>query len=149
MFGEPGQGITPHKDLPRIHQRIHSRAGSHLEGPVVERSAHFAFNLVTCRQEELFDALLDFYTDKEGNALPDVLKSFDIDPARILEAKAKAGTYRVFLELHIEQSVVLEQNRKQIGIVTGIKGPHWIKGSFVGESNHAGGTPMNMRQIWV
>lgn len=112
-----------------------------------EEGARFGSGLIGSKAiaGSSLDAPLDFYTDKEGNALPDVLKSFDIDPARILEAKAKAGTYRVFLELHIEQSVVLEQNRKQIGIVTGIKGPHWIKGSFVGESNHAGGTPMNMR----
>ena len=72
--------------------------------------------------------------------------AFGIDPERIAEAKANPGTYRAFLELHIEQSVVLEQHQKQIGIVTGIKGPYWVRGSFIGESNHAGGTPMNMRR---
>lgn len=92
------------------------------------------------------DAPLEAYTDKEGRVLPEVLRAFGIDPERIAEAKANPGTYRAFLELHIEQSVVLEQHQKQIGIVTGIKGPYWVRGSFIGESNHAGGTPMNMRR---
>lgn len=112
-----------------------------------EEGARFGSGMIGSRAiaGSSLDAPLEAYTDKEGNVLPDVLRSFGLDPGRIFEAKAAAGTYRAFLELHIEQSVVLEQSQKQIGIVTGIKGPHWIRGSFFGESNHAGGTPMNMR----
>jgi allantoate deiminase len=88
---------------------------------------------------------LDSYSDRDGVRLPDALKSFGLDPDKVLSAAAPKDTYSAFLELHIEQSAVLEQQNRQIGIVSGIKGVHWIQGSFTGESNHAGGTPMNMR----
>ena len=113
-----------------------------------EEGARFGSGMIGSRAiaGSSLEAPLETYRDKEGNVLPDVLRAFGIDPGRILEAEAAAGTYRAFLELHIEQSIVLDQSHKQIGIVTGIKGPYWIRGHFVGEPNHAGGTPMNMRR---
>lgn len=88
---------------------------------------------------------LDAYTDRDGIRLADALREFGLDPGRVLDAAAPKDTYKAFLELHIEQSIVLEQQKKQVGIVSGIKGAYWIRGSFTGESNHAGGTPMAMR----
>ena len=88
---------------------------------------------------------LDSYVDRDGVHLVDALKNFGIAPEKVLNAAAPKDTYSAFLELHIEQSAVLEQQQKQIGIVSGIKGVYWIRGSFTGEANHAGGTPMNMR----
>ncbi len=91
------------------------------------------------------DAPLENYVDKNGNTLPETMMAFGIDPSKLLDATAAPGEYNAFIELHIEQSIVLEQHAKQIGIVTGIKGPYWIRGCFTGESNHAGGTPMSLR----
>lgn len=46
------------------------------------------------------------------------------------------------LELHIEQANALEQQQKDIGIVTSIRGPsRWIV-SLEGRFDHSGGTPM-------
>lgn len=88
---------------------------------------------------------LEAYKDQDGVLLADALRDIGIDPGRVLEAAAPKDTYKAFLELHIEQSIILEQQKKQVGIVSGIKGAYWIRGSFTGESNHAGGTPMDMR----
>lgn len=88
---------------------------------------------------------LKSYSDRDGVRLVDALQAIGIAPDKVLNAAAPKGTYSAFLELHIEQSAVLEQQRKQIGIVSGIKGVYWMRGSFTGEANHAGGTPMNMR----
>lgn len=89
---------------------------------------------------------LEKYIDKDGKNLYDAMTECEYHPDKLTEAYAPKGRYKSFIELHIEQGIVLEQERKQIGIVTGIKGPYWIKGFFEGESNHAGGTPMNMRK---
>jgi N-carbamoyl-L-amino-acid hydrolase len=50
------------------------------------------------------------------------------------------------LELHIEQGGILEREKIQIGVVEGIVGiVHW-EVTVEGFANHAGATPMNMRQ---
>ena len=50
-----------------------------------------------------------------------------------------------FIELHIEQGPVLEQEGKTIGVVEGVQGICWMEFSFEGTSNHAGTTPMALR----
>lgn len=52
---------------------------------------------------------------------------------------------RAFLELHIEQGPVLEREGDVIGAVTGVQGISWTEVVLRGTSNHAGTTPMNMR----
>jgi beta-ureidopropionase / N-carbamoyl-L-amino-acid hydrolase len=51
-----------------------------------------------------------------------------------------------FLELHVEQGPVLEREGVTIGAVTGVQGISWTEVVFDGVSNHAGTTPMAMRQ---
>jgi N-carbamoyl-L-amino-acid hydrolase len=50
-----------------------------------------------------------------------------------------------YVELHIEQGPVLEANGCDIGVVTGVQGISWQELTVVGQSNHAGTTPMDMR----
>ena len=50
-----------------------------------------------------------------------------------------------FLELHIEQGPLLEREGIDIGVVTGVQGLSWWEVTVKGSSNHAGTTPMNLR----
>ena len=50
-----------------------------------------------------------------------------------------------FVELHVEQGPVLEAEGIGIGAVTGVQGISWQELTIVGQSNHAGTTPMAMR----
>jgi N-carbamoyl-L-amino-acid hydrolase len=50
-----------------------------------------------------------------------------------------------YVELHIEQGPVLEAEDITIGAVTGVQGISWTELTIVGQSNHAGTTPMSMR----
>jgi N-carbamoyl-L-amino-acid hydrolase len=68
------------------------------------------------------------------------------DPARLAEVKRSSGDIKAFLELHIEQGAVLEKEKIDIGIVEGIVGIEWWDVTIEGVANHAGTTPMNMRQ---
>jgi N-carbamoyl-L-amino-acid hydrolase len=65
--------------------------------------------------------------------------------ARLGEAARGRGDVACYLELHIEQGGVLEQAGVQIGVVEGIVGLRWFEITAVGESNHAGTTPMDQR----
>lgn len=51
-----------------------------------------------------------------------------------------------FVELHIEQGPVLEAEGITIGAVTGVQGISWTEFTVVGQSNHAGTTPMALRR---
>ncbi|MEI6895643.1 MAG: Zn-dependent hydrolase [Colwellia sp.] len=51
-----------------------------------------------------------------------------------------------FIELHIEQGPVLDEQKIDIGIVEGVQGISWQEITLTGVSNHAGTTPMQYRQ---
>ena len=50
-----------------------------------------------------------------------------------------------FVELHIEQGPMLEANGVRIGAVTSVQGISWQEVTIMGQSNHAGTTPMSLR----
>ncbi|WP_190810186.1 Zn-dependent hydrolase [Flagellimonas sp. S3867] len=68
------------------------------------------------------------------------------DTTRIADVHRKKGDMAAFLELHIEQGGILEKENLNIGIVEGIVGLKWWDVVFTGFANHAGTTPMNVRQ---
>ena len=57
----------------------------------------------------------------------------------------KPGMVKAMIELHIEQSLVLESKGIAIGVVEGINGIKQFMVSLTGVSNHAGATPMGLR----
>jgi N-carbamoyl-L-amino-acid hydrolase len=82
---------------------------------------------------------------QSGKIVRDGIKFLGGDPDRITEAKRKPGSIRAYIELHIEQGAVLEQQHVQIGIVEGIVGILDSEVAVEGFSNHAGTTPMDQR----
>jgi len=84
--------------------------------------------------------------DKDGILYRDALLEKGYDPENIHRAKREKGSIAAYLEIHIEQAVQLERKKVSVGIVTGIAGPRWYRFTVLGESGHAGSTPMNMRK---
>ncbi|MGA5688173.1 M20 family metallo-hydrolase [Cytobacillus pseudoceanisediminis] len=62
------------------------------------------------------------------------------------DEKHRLRDIKYFIELHVEQGPILEKNNKLIGIVEGIQGISWLNVKVVGETNHAGPTPMENRK---
>jgi len=60
---------------------------------------------------------------------------------------APTGQFRAdcFVELHIEQGPVLENEGYEIGAVESVQGISWTEYQLFGTSNHAGTTPMHLR----
>jgi N-carbamoyl-L-amino-acid hydrolase len=50
-----------------------------------------------------------------------------------------------YVELHIEQGPVLEQENMNIGVVEGVQGIRWIAFTLRGAAAHAGSTPIHLR----
>lgn len=84
--------------------------------------------------------------DKDGISLYDALKQAGYDPDRLEDARINNGDIYAFMEMHIEQGPVLEQEKYQIGIVTAIAAPTRFKVLIEGRADHSGNTPMNMRK---
>ncbi|WP_174614462.1 Zn-dependent hydrolase [Virgibacillus ihumii] len=62
------------------------------------------------------------------------------------DEKNRLQRAHAFLELHIEQGPILENERITIGAVEGIKGMSWLEVKVTGEGGHAGPTPMPLRK---
>lgn len=74
------------------------------------------------------------------------IKAIGGDPDNISSCIRKKGDFQAWIELHIEQGGILEKEKLQIGVVEGIVGiVHW-EVTVEGFANHAGATPMNLRQ---
>ncbi len=114
-----------------------------------------------------------FFTDEEGSRFaPDMLGSLvfvggmpieealDLiaadDHARLgdeLERIGYAGSTpcptaagpHAYVELHIEQGPILEAEGVTIGVVEGVQGISWTEIVVIGQSAHAGTTPMRLR----
>ncbi|MGI9546007.1 MAG: Zn-dependent hydrolase, partial [Flavobacteriaceae bacterium] len=68
------------------------------------------------------------------------------DTTKLSDVKRPIGSLAAFLELHIEQGAILDEENLDIGIVDGIVGLNWWDVEITGFANHAGTTPMNRRQ---
>ncbi len=68
------------------------------------------------------------------------------NPEKLDRVARKDGDIKAFLEIHIEQGKILETKNIDIGVVEGIVGISWWNITIEGFSNHAGTTPMDMRQ---
>jgi N-carbamoyl-L-amino-acid hydrolase len=51
-----------------------------------------------------------------------------------------------FFEIHIEQGPYLEQEGRDIGVVTGVQAMRWYEATVTGQDTHAGTTPMPGRR---
>jgi beta-ureidopropionase / N-carbamoyl-L-amino-acid hydrolase len=114
-----------------------------------------------------------FFTDEEGSRFaPDMLGSLvfvggmpleealDVraaDGARLGDELARIGyagplpcptaaAPHAYVELHIEQGPILEDEGTTIGVVEGVQGISWTELTISGRSSHAGTTPMRLRR---
>jgi N-carbamoyl-L-amino-acid hydrolase len=83
---------------------------------------------------------------RDGVPLADKIRRIGGDPARLAEARHAPGSVAAYVELHIEQGGILDEQGLQIGIVEGIVGIHHYDVTIKGFANHAGTTPMDRRQ---
>ena len=80
-------------------------------------------------------------TDKDGVAVGDELRRIGYLGA----AKPGALKPHAFVELHIEQGPILDEEKVQIGVVESVQGISWTEYTVTGVSNHAGTTPMRLQ----
>jgi N-carbamoyl-L-amino-acid hydrolase len=83
---------------------------------------------------------------QNGLTMAEGIRAIGGNPDKIQSCIRRKGDFHAWLELHIEQGGILEREHVQIGVVEGIVGiVHW-EVTVEGFANHAGTTPMTMRQ---
>jgi allantoate deiminase len=79
-----------------------------------------------------------------GETMAEAMREVGLDPAKIPEAKR--SDIDTFIELHIEQGPILEQENLPVAVVDAITGIRHYKVRIKGTQNHAGGFPMDIRR---
>ncbi|GHI01076.1 Zn-dependent hydrolase [Neobacillus kokaensis] len=85
------------------------------------------------------------YTNANGQTLAEAIAFAGGNPDQIEMCKREKDSIALYLELHIEQGPVLLNKKANLGVVTGIVGIQRYKVIVEGLPNHAGTTPMDMR----
>ncbi len=85
------------------------------------------------------------YND-DGISMYEAAKKFGLNPDNIQNDVLKPEDVKAMIEVHVEQSSVLDSEEIPIGIVKAIAGVKRYGVEFKGVANHAGATPMNLRQ---
>lgn len=78
---------------------------------------------------------------------PDIavaMRERGLDPGRV--SSAARDDIDTFVELHIEQGAVLESSGSSLGVVSAIVGSAHLEITVTGRPDHAGTTPMTLRQ---
>jgi beta-ureidopropionase / N-carbamoyl-L-amino-acid hydrolase len=83
---------------------------------------------------------------QSGVTMAEGIKAIGGNPEAIQQNIRRRGDLHAFVELHIEQGGILDTEKIQIGVVTGIVGIVDWEITVEGFANHAGTTPMSLRQ---
>ncbi|CAD7288846.1 Zn-dependent hydrolase [Campylobacter suis] len=83
--------------------------------------------------------------DDDGVSAFEAMQNAGFMPENLENSLLKNGTYKTYLELHIEQGPVLERLDIPVGLVSGIAAPIRYELKILGRADHSGATPMNMR----
>ncbi|ANW03710.1 allantoate amidohydrolase [Bradyrhizobium icense] len=112
-----------------------------------EEGVRFASTLLGSRAVAgTFDAPVLDARDHDGVTMREAMVQFGLDPAKIGTAARARRELHAYVELHIEQGPVLEQQDIPVGVVTAIAGATRLTASLSGMAGHAGTVPMALRR---
>src|SRR5882672_7292640 len=112
-----------------------------------EEGVRFASTLLGSRAVAgTFDESVLGARDRDGISMREALAKFGLDPDHIGKAARARRELHGYVELHIEQGPVLEQQNLPVGVVTAIAGATRLAANLSGMAGHAGTVPMAPRR---
>jgi allantoate deiminase len=112
-----------------------------------EEGVRFASTLLGSRAVAgTFDESALNARDADGISMREALQNFGLDPDHIGAAARASRELLAYLELHIEQGPVLEQENLPVGVVSAIAGATRLAARLTGMAGHAGTVPMALRR---
>jgi len=112
---------------------------------LAEEPSEFGLSCIGSRgMAGVLDNRMLAYTDPSGEVLSHAIDRVGGNVATL--PAAKRSDIAAFFELHIEQGLVLQEGKIDVGIVTAIVGITRVEIVFKGSADHAGTTPMHLRR---
>jgi allantoate deiminase len=112
-----------------------------------EEGVRFASTLLGSRAVAgTFDESVLNARDANGLTMREAMVQFGLDPEHIGAAARARRELHAYVELHIEQGPVLEQQNLPVGVVTAISGATRLAANLSGMAGHAGTVPMALRR---
>ena len=112
-----------------------------------EEGVRFASTLLGSRAVAgTFDESVLNARDANGLTMREAMVQFGLDPDHIGAAARTRRELHAYVELHIEQGPVLEQQNLPVGVVTAISGATRLAANLTGMAGHAGTVPMALRR---
>jgi allantoate deiminase len=112
-----------------------------------EEGVRFASTLLGSRAVAgTFDESVLNAKDSTGASMREALLQFGLDPEHIGAAARARRELHGYIELHIEQGPVLENENQPVGVVTAISGATRLAVVVTGMAGHAGTVPMTLRR---
>ena len=84
--------------------------------------------------------------DAAGISMRQAMQDFGLVPEQAGDDARSADSVQAYLEAHIEQGPVLENEDRAVGVVTAIAGAKRYQCSIEGMAGHAGTVPIDLRQ---
>lgn len=82
--------------------------------------------------------------DQEDVSVAEAIRAYGLDPVELPAAVLPDDVF-AYLEVHIEQGPILENEGTPLGVVETLVGQTRMQFVFNGQANHAGTTPMHLR----
>jgi len=112
-----------------------------------EEGVRFASTLLGSRAVAgTFDESVLSVEDRAGISMREALAQFGLDPEHIGAAARARSELLAYIELHIEQGPLLENEKLPVGVVTAISGATRLAVVLSGMAGHAGTVPMAFRR---
>ncbi len=129
-----------------------NKAGEKLRHPLeivdflAEEASEFGLSCIGSRafSGSLSPEFLDL-TRPDGLTLREGLRAVGGDPDKLESARRQPESIAAYVEVHIEQGRVLENEGARVGVVTEIAGIHRDRIILTVRADHAGATPMSLR----
>ncbi len=111
-----------------------------------EESSRFGISTVGSKaMAGLIDLSIGNVPDAQGVTIKEAVEALGFQWDTFLQAERQADEIKSFVELHIEQGTVIEDQQKQYGVVHGVACPIRLKLTVKGKAGHTGTTPMGKR----
>jgi len=138
-------GVIAALEVVRSLGRRHLRHTVEVVDLLAEEPSEYGLSCVGSRAMagRLDPKMLD-YANAGGERLGDAIDRIGGAASRL--AEARRSDIAAYLELHIEQGIVLQSGKVDLGLVTAIVGIARVEIIFEGAADHAGTTPMNLRR---
>lgn len=85
-------------------------------------------------------------TDEDDISVAQAMRNVGLDPAALPSAARQPSDVHAYVEFHIEQGPVLEDEDLPVGVVTAISGQTRLRATIEGTAGHAGTVPMTLRR---